>query len=273
MAEAGEGALGEMGTTIAASQATLQSGSTTTKHDIGGNADGVVNAEELAELIKKRQGETSIGTQPDRDSGKLTQETTQDAQKQRHDASVTGSSATTQTGSQQTAGMPLEDQQRVIHVLVVGAIEEAQLLLSVGGIVGGIDIEQDFAALPNLLSAEADEGIEAAIVSADELTGRGRVFPATKSGLRTQRLAQRLIGEQLEDRIMAETIGIIGVFVAGHDLVQPLPQQRQAAVPNAAALPGIAEVLSQFLRQSMALIEGTQGQKSGIAGDLPTGKI
>ena len=54
MAEAGEGALGQMGTTIAASQATLQSGSTTTKHDIGGNADGVVNAEELAELIKKR---------------------------------------------------------------------------------------------------------------------------------------------------------------------------------------------------------------------------
>jgi hypothetical protein len=44
-------------------------------------------------------------------------------------------------------------------------------------------------------------------------------------------------------------------------------------VPNPVALPGIAEVLSQFLRQSMALIEGTQGQKSGIAGDLTTGKI
>ena len=44
-------------------------------------------------------------------------------------------------------------------------------------------------------------------------------------------------------------------------------------MPNSAALPGIAEVLSQFLRQSMALIEGAQGQKSGIAGDLPTGKI
>jgi hypothetical protein len=29
-------------------------------------------------------------------------------------------------------------------VLVVGAIEEAQLLLSVGGIVGGIDIETVF---------------------------------------------------------------------------------------------------------------------------------
>jgi hypothetical protein len=152
--------------------------------------------------------------------------------------------------------MALEDQQRVIHVLVVGAIEEAQLLLSVGGIVGGIDIKQDFAALPNLLSAEANEGIEPAVVSADELTGRGRVFPATKSGLRTQGLTQGLIGEQLEGGIMAETIGIIGILVAGHDLVHPLPQQRQAGVPNPAALSGVAEMLSEFPRESMALIEG-----------------
>src|SRR6201981_2865758 len=118
MAEAGEGALWQMGTTIAASQATLQSSGTTTKHDIGGNADGVVNAEELAELIKNREGKTRIGTQSDRQPGKLTQQTTQDAQEQRHDASMTGGGATAQTGCQQTAGMPLEDQQRVIHVLV-----------------------------------------------------------------------------------------------------------------------------------------------------------
>jgi len=62
--------------------------------------------------------------------------------------------------------------------------------------------------------------------------------------LRTQRLAQGLIGEQLEGGIMAETIGIIGILVAGHDLVHPLAQQRQARVPNPAALSGIAEMLS-----------------------------
>jgi len=78
------------------------------------------------------------------------------------------------------------------------------LLLSAGGIVGGIDIEQDFAALPNLLSAETYESIEPAILSADELAGRGRVFPATEGGLGTQGLAQRLIGEQLEGRVMAQ---------------------------------------------------------------------
>src|SRR5919109_3251353 len=61
MTKAGEGALGQMGTTIAASQATLQSGSATTKHDIGGQGDGGEKAEEIAEIFKKGQGKTSIG--------------------------------------------------------------------------------------------------------------------------------------------------------------------------------------------------------------------
>jgi hypothetical protein len=43
---------------------------------------------------------------------------------------------------------------------------------------------------------------------------------------------------------MAQTIGIIGILVAGHDLVHPLPQQRQTGVPNPAALSGIAQVPS-----------------------------
>jgi hypothetical protein len=48
-----------------------------------------------------------------------------------------------------------EDQHGVIHVLAVGAVEEAELLLAVGGIVGGIDVEQNLAALANLLAAES----------------------------------------------------------------------------------------------------------------------
>ncbi len=43
--------------------------------------------------------------------------------------------------------MTLEDQHGVIHMLAVGAIEEAKLLLAMRGIVGGIDIQEDLAAL------------------------------------------------------------------------------------------------------------------------------
>jgi hypothetical protein len=45
-------------------------------------------------------------------------------------------------------------------------------------------------------------------------------------------------------KTLGAEIGIIGILVTGHDLVHPLPQQRQAGVPNPAALSGIAEMLS-----------------------------
>ena len=50
--------------------------------------------------------------------------------------------------------MAFEDQHGMIHVLAVGAVEEAELLLAVSGIVGGIEIEQDFTALANLVATE-----------------------------------------------------------------------------------------------------------------------
>jgi hypothetical protein len=32
-----------------------------------------------------------------------------------------------------------------------------------------------------------------------------------------------VIGDDLQRRIVAQTIGVIGVFISGHDLVQALP--------------------------------------------------
>jgi len=54
---------------------------------------------------------------------------------------MTGRGAATQSRRQQTTGVTLEDQQGMIHVLVITTVEEAELLLPVCWIVGGIDIE------------------------------------------------------------------------------------------------------------------------------------
>src|SRR5208337_5499885 len=82
-----------------------------------------------------------------------------------------------------------------------------------------------------------------------------------------------VIGDDLQERIVTQSVGVVGVFVSGDDLVEALPQQRQRVVLNAILVPRIAEQLGQLAGQTMALIEGAQGQKTGIAGDLPTGKI
>ena len=74
-------------------------------------------------------------------------------------------------------------------------------------------------------------------------------------------------------RIVAQTVGVVGVFVAGDDLIDALPQQRERVVTHAVVLPRIAEACGPVAGQMMALIEGAQGQQTGIAGDLAAGKI
>jgi hypothetical protein len=96
---------------------------------------------------------------------------------------VTRDRARSQSGGQQTTGVTLEDQQGVIHMLVITTVEETELLLTVGWIVRGIDIEQDLSPLANLFSADFHKPIEQSILQLEEVARRGRVLPAAKSGL------------------------------------------------------------------------------------------
>jgi hypothetical protein len=121
----------------------------------------------------------------------------------------------------------------MVHVLVVGAVEETELLLAVRGIVGGIDIQQNLAALADLPATETNELLQERIVQMHQ-AARGRcVFPAAESRLRAERLSQFLIGDDLQGGIMAQAVGIVGVLVAGDDFLDALPQQRPRVVPDA----------------------------------------
>ena len=186
---------------------------------------------------------------------------------------MTGGVSRTQSRRQQAFGVTLEDQHGVIHVLAVSAVEEAELLLAVGGIVGGIEVEQDLAALADLLAAEADELLTQQVVAAHQIASRGSVLPAAEGGLGAERVAQFLIGDNLQHGIVAQTVGVVGIFVAGDDLIDTLPQQHQRVVVHAILLPRIAEPSGQLTGEMMTLIEGAQGQQTGITGDLAARKI
>jgi hypothetical protein len=56
-----------------------------------------------------------------------------------------------------------------------------------------------------------------------QIAGRRSVLPAAERRLGTEGVAQRLIGDDLQHGIVAQTIGIVGIFISGHDLVDPLP--------------------------------------------------
>src|SRR5712692_5792237 len=103
-----------------------------------------------------------------------------------------------------------------------------------------------------------------------QVASRRRVLPAAEGGLGAERVSQFLIGDDLQERIVAQTARVVGVLVASDDLIDALAQQVMA---HAIVLPRIAQPCGPVAGQMMTLIEGAQGQQSGIAGNLPAGKI
>src|ERR1051325_1805010 len=186
---------------------------------------------------------------------------------------MTGSVSRTKACRQQRTGVTLEDQHRMIHVLAVSAVEKAELLLAVGGIVGGVEIEQDLAALPDPLSTEVDELLAPSVLQAYQIGSRGRVLPAAERGLRAQRVTQFLVADDLQHWVVTQTASIVGIFVPGYDLIDTLPQQGERIVVHTIILARIAQAGGPMVGQMVAFIEGAQGQKAGITGDLATGKI
>src|SRR6201982_2395625 len=141
VAKAGEAALWELAAAITALQLFLQGLGAALEHRISRNAQGVLDAEEFAELIEQRQSETGVTAQLDLHAGKSSFQTRHQTKQQGHDAAVTGSIARAQAHREQAPGVVLEDQHGVIHVLAVAAVKEAELLLAMRGIIGGINIE------------------------------------------------------------------------------------------------------------------------------------
>src|SRR5207244_6261260 len=85
MAEAGKTALRHLGAAIAALQPFLPRFRTTLKDAVGGNAESILDLEELAELVLQGQSKTGVATQPDLHGGGGLQSRHQ-AQQHGHDA-------------------------------------------------------------------------------------------------------------------------------------------------------------------------------------------
>src|SRR5713226_1800802 len=259
MAEAGKAALWELRTTIASLQLFLPRFGALLEDAVGGDADGILDLEELAELIEQRQSKTGIAAQLDLHAGEGRLQTRYQTQQHGHDTGMTGGVSRTQPCRQQASGVTLEDQHGVIHMLVVSAVEEAELLLAVGGVVGGIEVEQNLTALAHLVAAETDELLDQSVVEVHQVAGARRVLPAAQGRLGTERVAEFLIRDDLQHGIVAQAVGIVGVFIAGDDLVDALSQQFERIVTDALVVPRIAEQRGQIASQMVALVEGAQG--------------
>jgi len=76
--------------------------------------------------------------------------------------------------------------------------------------------------------------------------------------LRAQRVAEFLIGDDLQHGIVTLAVAVVGIFVASNNLIDALRQQRQRVVAYTVVMPRIAEASGHLVGQMMALIEGSQ---------------
>ena len=144
-----------------------------------------------------------------------------------------------QHGRDELARVPIEDQQRVVHVLAVVAVVGPPLLLPMGRIVRAVQIQQDVGGHARLLPlAQVDLpqrlGQPVAVPSGEAVLQAGEGGLAGQVGIALRQPAT----DQLQQRIAPQGVGVVLVGVAGGNLVQPLPQDSPAA---SAGLGGAAQ--------------------------------
>jgi hypothetical protein len=177
--------------------------------------------------------------------------------------------ARTQHRGQGKAVAAVEDEERVIHVLFVITVEEAELLLAMGGVIGGVHVQDDDLAGTGM---GLEVQIEKPVREPAQVSGGHLVFEAGERGLGGQvnRTFRSLTGHDLESRVLGEPGGIVIVFVTQGDGKQTLTDQGEEIVFDLAGIPGVMHTGGRLLGDAVALIQLTQQQAASIRGYLAT---
>ena len=153
------------------------------------------------------------------------------------------------------------------------AVEHAQLLGSMGGIIGRIHIQQNFATAAHRFPTDANEPFQSLPRQARDVPPRQRVLQPRQGGLRSQFLAQRFVGHHFQDGIVTQLLRVIGILITGANSIEALAQHLQQRVVDALGIAGVLQGLRQIGGQVMALVKGAQGQQTSVTADLPAIKI
>ncbi len=174
-----------------------------------------------------------MAIQADAEAGprKRVPEFRQQAMQQTHDASRAGGVARPeQRRDEVLAGFVIKRQardQRQITPVVVEAIEEGQLLRAVRLVFGRVEVDRDPPHAAAATPMPGNHGVGQRVAQAEQPSGRGPVLEARDRRLRRQPAAVERIAihQQLVDRIVGESVGVIPVGMATRDREDALREQ------------------------------------------------
>ena len=176
----------------------------------------------------------------------------------------------TQISTQQMiAGKDIQGEEAI---LVVKAVEEAADLIAVNRIIGGVEVKNQFLGRRRLRS---DEDLDQDAGDVEEGAAPHAVLQPAESRRRGQRLLRidAAFGDELHERIIAQALMIVTIFVTQSDGEDALAEHRALLVGDKPGITGIGNHGVQLLDQTDLAVDLAQQQRPGIGGDCSAGKI
>jgi hypothetical protein len=169
-----------------------------------------------------------------------------------------------------------EDVQRQIAVAVIIAVKEAALLMSVQGVVGGIEIENDlrWRVLVRFHEQIDKQGFDLGPIPGDPVVAlqlRSAQLQPVERRFAGQRRTIIAAGRQFarqhrHRRVVAQLVVVIQIFVAQRNPEHALSDQRPDLMLDQLHCPAIGETLGKPLDQSNRPVRRPQQQGTRIRG-------
>ena len=158
-------------------------------------------------------------------------------------------------------------------MVVVIAVEETVLLVAVDGVVGGVDVEDEFLGrrgercdeLFDEDRSDAGQGFAVdAVLEPAEGGRRGEFGDAAGVGM---------VGGGLPERIVAEAVVIVEVFVSGGEAEEAVGQERALRVDDEQGMTRVGDGFVESVEQADLFVGFPQEQQAGIGGEVPGGEL
>jgi hypothetical protein len=251
--------------------ATLTSQTTGLAHELTGEprenavsceAHGVVDASFFIEEVEDLWvGESSIESDENASVGKgLTQMGYHAAEHCQDPQAIRCVSRSQQSGEEVMLGLVVKAEkaeQRQVTPSIVVTVKEAELLGSMGGVVGRVEIEDDLATAPTQpLPVSIEDDPDESLPHPVKVASRYRVFKPGDGRLRAQRrtLDGIPIEDHLIDRIVSKAGSIVGVGIATGDAKDPLGKKLSDFVFDTAGTTSIDNRAGKLVDQSQPLV-------------------
>jgi hypothetical protein len=165
------------------------------------------------------------------------------------------------------SGDSIEKEERVVHVLVEVAVEHAQLLMTVGRIIGGVHIDNDPG--PGIRMHLNIEVYQPVTQSTEVFSG----YPVLKSAERRLTGQPRgglgkLPGYDFKGRIMAKGINVVRIFITKSNRKDTLLQKGRGVMTCPVRVAGITEAVGGSMSKVIALVDLSKQKAASIRGHL-----